>query len=144
MATPGTHTLVSLTPYSAAEMQQLTDGDRRTLRRASFHWPAPGSALIVPPPPDYSTPAAVTKRCREGGLWSPFAHQSFKRVGAWWEPDASFRTLYRAFRKVAPAVVCRVEDTHVSKWRVVRVVGQWSVQGAVTPGGYVTTPKPDG
>ena len=30
---------------------------------ATFKLPVAGSALIVPPPPDYSTPAAVTKRC---------------------------------------------------------------------------------
>ena len=125
-----THTLVSIA--AAAHKVKTEDGEVHDC--SGYHCgqckPLPagcgtawGAALVVPPPPDYSTPAEVTKRCREAGLWGSFAdrHDGSKRVGAWWERDAAgFRKVYKGFRKAVPArAPCRVEDTHKSKWRVV-------------------------
>jgi hypothetical protein len=70
------------------------------------------SVRTVPPSPDYSTRAAIDARIREAG--TPQARATVVT-------DTGFARLYRAFRKVAPATVCRVEDLHVSHWRVVYV-----------------------
>jgi len=79
-------------------MARLTADAGRTVRMA-------------PASPDYSTPAAVTARIREGGTLEARAIVA---------SDTGFARLYRAFRKASPALVCRVEDLHVSRWRIVR------------------------
>ena len=63
---------------------------------------AQGRRIKVPPPPDYSTPAAVTARCREAGGW---ASQCMGQdvVNHWlrksWaaEKDRTVAKAYRAF-----------------------------------------------
>jgi hypothetical protein len=71
---------------------------------------AGASVRTVPGSPDYSTPEAVTERAREAGTIGA-------RDVAAGESDG-FGRLYRAFRKVAPASPVRVEDLHVSSYRV--------------------------
>jgi hypothetical protein len=65
----------------------------------------------APASPDYSTRAAVDARIREAGT---------QELRANVVTDTAFARLYRAFRKASPALVCRVEDLHVSRWRIVR------------------------
>jgi hypothetical protein len=75
----------------------------------------------APAAPDYSTRAAVDARIREAGT------PELRAVAA----DAAFARLYRAFRKVAPPIACRLEDLHVSRWRVVRdTAGRYDVMPA--------------
>ena len=84
-----------------------------------------GAALRVPPPPDYSTPKAVTARIYEA------AHSETRAMLAA-SRDTKFRGLYREFRKAAgnPSA-CRVEDLHVSKWDVVMGTdGKWDLAPA--------------
>ena len=81
--------------------------------RASVKLPVAGSALIVPPPPDYSSVAAVSKRCYEAGTRSDADLRAATN-------DTIVRKTYRELRKVVPALPCRVEDTHQSKWEIHR------------------------
>ena len=84
----------------------------------SPRWPAWGSALKVPPPPDYSTPVKVTARAREGGTGDWTAR--FKVPGR-----PNFKRLLKAFRKVCPPMPCRVEDTHRPKWEYREIERRW-------------------
>ena len=80
---------------------------------SSHHMPAFGSALIVPRPPDYSTPSAITSRCREAGT-----HADADLVAAMRSTEV--KRAYRDFRKATPALACPAGDTHRSRWRIVR------------------------
>jgi hypothetical protein len=109
--------------------------------RPSFKLPAMGSALIVPPPPDYSTPKAVSARCRERGTGGMPGFQTAAN-------DRSVAKAYRELRKIVPAMPCRVEDTHVSKWIVVWIEDEYQRQGVysgqtVVPAHYAMVPKPE-
>jgi hypothetical protein len=69
---------------------------------------AGASVRTVPVAPDYSTPAAVAARIRQGGTGNAVT------------VDTGFARIYRAFRKVAAPAPVRLADLHVSRWRVVR------------------------
>jgi hypothetical protein len=88
-----------------------------------------GFQAPVPPPPDYSTPAAVQARIRE------FCGR------AWFTPDSGFRMLYQELRRAIAATACDEEpsgragacpvaDWHRSKWRVVREGNAWTLKPA--------------
>lgn len=141
---PTDYRLVKIVPFTDEEWTTVDYGDGRGRRKrdpcdydyfAGTSGRPPTSARIVPPPPDYSTPAAVTARCYESGGWGNFA-TGVKRVGQWWNKDTpSFRKVLKAFRAVVPALPCRVEDSHVSRWRVVP-------SGNAAPLGWTLTDVP--
>ena len=62
---------------------------------------AQARGIKVQPPPNYSTPAAVTARCREGGGWTPLSGEGV--INHWvrksWaaEKDQTVAQAYRAF-----------------------------------------------
>lgn len=101
--------LVRIVPYTQDEIDKLSWSQRATLKGSPYRPPAP---IKVPSPPDYSTPAKVSARCRERGT-----------IGAWEglvAVDTKFRTLLKEFRALVPKLKCRVEDLHVSKYRIVK------------------------
>ena len=70
-------------------LAQRTDAGR--LRRLLAREPA---SVPVPEPPDYSTPAAITARCHEAGLWSHFNGTSVA-----FKPDSDKTEIYRLLAK---------------------------------------------
>src|SRR5262245_38093231 len=89
-----------------------------------------GFQAPVPPPPDYSSPAAVNARIREfcGRAW--FAQALADKV--WAKTYGEFRAALLARQldqadeelvaptAPSPSAPCPVEDWHDSKWRIVR------------------------
>lgn len=82
---PGT---VSLTTAAPADNR-----DYLAVKRTAL-WKPPAPAWIVAPSPDYSTPAAVTSRCREAG-----SHSDQDLLAAMRSNDV--RREYKALVKVA-------------------------------------------
>lgn len=125
--TAATHTLVRVEAITGDELARVKAyPENRSAfygrnRGAGIGRVVPGSALVVPPPPDYSTPAAVSARCWEAGTR---ATDDLRAAGK----DTTFRRAYRELRKAVPALPCRVEDRHVSRWRIVRNTdGAWTL-----------------
>src|SRR3990167_802283 len=75
----GTLRLTAITSDDVAKMPY--DQQRVYVAKpAGGHYQAPRwRREAVPPPPDYSTPQAVTARCREAGGWTPIQRRS--RIG---------------------------------------------------------------
>lgn len=90
---------------------QPTARDLKEDAKVKVHFPPDASK--VPPPPDYSTPAKVSARCRERG--TPGAWEGLITV------DTKFKKLYKEFRAIVPKLKCRLEDLHRSKYRIVDI-----------------------
>lgn len=110
--TDGRTVTVQIRPITSADIDALPDSRDRSLARirATYGYALPGP-IRVPKPPDYSTPASISARCREAGSTSD----------AMWEALHKQDTMraYRALRRISPALPVRVADQHRSRWDVV-------------------------